>query len=349
MAVLLWALGVRERGTKAERGTGRSVRSGWVESNTVDRLQAHYGLRECALRSISSSACHARIHKRGRDSIRGWSAPGRRCARCDQVFRVANASAKSSFFMSVFALRVYVTLQAPAFLQHCSRVQAGRSATTTREPSPSPASGRPCPCVPVPPPSPRPRSGTVLEDMELCNPFQQRVSYRRRLPSITVHTAIVPLDSLSRGVDRSLVGAPPFRLAAFRRLVDGHQRRSPRMITPIASRGEPKATVDVGLKAENSRNQAAVGGGAGGWRLQGEEGISGYDGERPGAGELEQEANYGIDGVEPGGAETRGPGAADPSWSVSGERTGIALERELERAGCLIEVRNRENCQGWVG
>lgn len=74
----------------------------------------------------------------------------------------------------------------------------------------------------------RPRSGTVLHDSEFHtgdNPgpspplLRSSSNARRYRPPVTVYSASVPLESLAR-LNRSFVGAPPLRLAAFRRLLD---------------------------------------------------------------------------------------------------------------------------------
>lgn len=169
-----------------------------------------------------------------------------------------------------------------------------------------------------------------------------------------MHTATVPIDSLSRGVDRSLVGAPPFRLAAFRRLVDGHRGRSPATTPPATSRGEQRAKGDKDQGLNDGRHRAAGSGGGnvevegdvsgGGRRSRGGEFVNDFNGAGAGAGELEQELNYGADVGHVLEAEAREAGTAHPGWSGSEGGAGVAFEGELERAGCLIQVRNCEVC-----
>lgn len=212
-----------------------------------------------------------------------------------------------------------------------------------RDPSPPAAARRPS------------RSGTVLEDPETRGSFRHSPRCRARpRTAITVHTAEVPVDSLSRGVDRSLVGAPPLRLAAFRRLVDG-QNRNPSPPTPspaINARGQTGGG-GANREAERGRDRGEgdclgngevyrgrdVGYGGDAWPSQGG-GVDRSNYTGPGAGTTPQheEREYGMEDT-------------DPSWSGTGLEAGVPSQQELERAGCLIEVRSGESCflDCWVG
>lgn len=162
-------------------------------------------------------------------------------------------------------------------------------------------------CVPqnlsfsAPKPCRRPRSGTILE-------------HPGHPPStVTVHLASVPLESLSRGVDRSFVGAPPLRLAAFRRLLDrrGRHRSRSWAFPPSSSKH------GVGDRRRDAINSGIEQGlGYGGGMAHGVEGSTG--------------------GSEAGEQETGNGGLEGGEVINAG---GVAARRmELERAGYLIEV-----------
>lgn len=152
------------------------------------------------------------------------------------------------------------------------------------------------------------RSGTVLE-----HPGHPALA-------VTVHLASLPLESLSRGVDRSFAGAPPLRLAAFRRLLDrrGRYRHRPSAVPPRSN------NQGVG----DGRHEHAGGGvvqepGYGGGTVHGVEGSN--DSSSGGTGELKS-----YDGRLEGGEAVDAGGKA----AGHGDR-----ELALEQAGYLIEVR----------
>lgn len=153
-----------------------------------------------------------------------------------------------------------------------------------------------------------PRSGTILE-----HPGHPPLS-------VTVHLATLPLESLSRGVDRSFVGAPPLRLAAFRRLLDRPERYRNRH----RSLAMPATRNDQGV-GDGGRDH--VGSGAEEGLRYGSGLVYGATGTNGSGGAEDQESDNG--GLEHGETVDAGGGAAG-----LGDR-----ELELERAGYLIEVR----------
>lgn len=153
------------------------------------------------------------------------------------------------------------------------------------------------------------RSGTVLSEPEFyggdgsaASPYPDErhchSHLRRHRPPVTVHSVIVPLESLAR-LERIFVGAPPLRLAAFRRLVDS-------AATPLVKNTEREVQKDRSLKTEGDAGEGLDGN----W---GSFGSIGEGGEQIGKG----------DGRPQGGRLT----------AATSER-----REELERAGCLIEV-----------
>lgn len=196
----------------------------------------------------------------------------------------------------------------------------------------------PLPPISLPPPVAyvRPRSGTALEDPEFHaegdsfspSPPVDGLFFRRhhRRPPVTVHAENVPLASLAR-LDRSFVGAPPLRLAAFRRLLDSSKPWA------TASRSREFGAVcgeGDGGGGGGSGSNGRGGGGGGGLLFEAprgqaaiREGVAAEEADVSGAwrgGEQEEE--------EEGSSRSGGVGSLDDF-----------RDRELAQAGCLIEVR----------
>lgn len=200
---------------------------------------------------------------------------------------------------------------------------------------------RPC-CPPSPHPPPFSSSGTVLEDLTPHSPLvgaehdsppslplHDRV---HRSPPLTVHAAIVPLESLSHGVDRSFVGVPPLRLAAFRRLLDRRSSTAPPEISGVAK--------DAGhQRSGGAAVYVGMGDGGGGLRHVGE-GSNSKSVSRAGS-KLTSAGDFvGGGGI---GATVQGESIGD--WNGVGLQRAGRTQEELEQAGCLVEVRSLEtNC-----
>lgn len=222
---------------------------------------------------------------------------------------------------------------------------------------------------------PPPRSGTVLvdderwpaEDASQPSPppdaRQRQHDDDHHRPPVTIHSASVPLEYLSRGVDRSFVGAPPLRLAAFRRLLDHHRHSSRTTITTGATAPATAVTAsrnnselqgtrggsnqDTGNERSNHRYDGDSGGGGGSVSGGGGGGavrIGGGAGGSDGAGdELDDDSGGLLEGrreADAGGG--RKTGQREVEIAGVGGGTGsirIAGDGDLERAGCLIEVR----------
>ncbi|CAM9898804.1 unnamed protein product [Ectocarpus fasciculatus] len=186
-------------------------------------------------------------------------------------------------------------------------------------------------------PAAPPGSGTVLEDLAPHSPLAGAKHDSppplplhdglHRSPPLTVHAAIVPLESLSRGVDRSFVGAPPLRLAAFRRLLD---RRS----SPKPSEISPGVAKDAGRQRSDREGvYVGIGDGAGGLQRVGEGSNSKSD-SRAGS-----KLTLGGDfvGGGGGGIEAVVQGESIGDWHRAGLQ-GAGGNQEIEQAGCLIEA-----------
>ena len=171
----------------------------------------------------------------------------------------------------------------------------------------------------------QPRSGNALEDPEFCtrgdtfptSPLVDGLFFGRhhhRRPPVTVHAKNVPLASLAR-LDRSFVGAPPLRLAAFRRLLDSSK--------PWATASGLRESGEVCGKGDGSGD----GGGYSGWRPS--EGPRGQVAIGEGVAAEEAGASGAWRGGQEGGSSrSRGVGSVDD-----------LRDRELAQAGCLIEVK----------
>ncbi|CBN77000.1 hypothetical protein Esi_0024_0189 [Ectocarpus siliculosus] len=184
-------------------------------------------------------------------------------------------------------------------------------------------------------PAAPPGSGTILEDLGPHSPLAGAEHDSpsslplhdglHRSPPLTVHAAIVPLESLSRGVDRSFVGVPPLRLAAYRRLFD---RRSSTALPETS----PGAAKDAGhRRSEGAAVYVGIGDDGGGLQHVGE-GSNGTSDSRAGS-----RPAFGGDFVGGGGIGAAVQGESTGDWN------GVGLQRaggnkELERAGCLIEA-----------
>ncbi|CAM9728003.1 unnamed protein product [Ectocarpus sp. 12 AP-2014] len=183
-------------------------------------------------------------------------------------------------------------------------------------------------------PAAPPGSGTILEDLGPHSPLAGAEHDSppslplhdglHRSPPLTVHAAIVPLEFLSRGVDRSFVGVPPLRLAAFRRLLDRRSSTTPPETSPGAGK-------DAGYQRSEAAVSAGTGDGGDGRQYIGEGSHSHRD-SRAGS-------KLDLGGGFVGGG---GIGAAVQGESI-GDWNGVELQRaggsqELGRAGCLIEA-----------
>ncbi|CAM9884631.1 unnamed protein product, partial [Pylaiella littoralis] len=188
-------------------------------------------------------------------------------------------------------------------------------------------------------------SGTVLEDdaswrgdvSHPSPPPDARQRHPHHRPPVRIHSASVPLESLSRGVDRSFVGVPPFRLAAFRRLLDQHHfswtttTTTPRKYTEHHGMG---GGIMQGTGSHKTYEYGGGGGGGGGGAAH----VGGGDSDGAGA-QLNKDSG-GLEGRR--GANGGGPemGQSEIGIGEAGETELIraAGDEGLERAGCLIEA-----------
>ena len=170
------------------------------------------------------------------------------------------------------------------------------------------------------------RSGTVLRDPEPLAesspalpslqdqhgiaPSSQRLRLSQARPPVRVLSASVPAESLSH-LRQSYVGANPLQLAAFRRLVDA--------TTPPSK--NPKRDIDSFL----------IGGGIGGPTSRTDWVPDGWGSAHAPETVSKLEMAGGDDQGEGTGRRARGSDPITDAWRA----------RQLERAGCLIEVESQ--------